>query len=671
VDLEPQEGLNKRMKRVVQFPLGGKLLYTLLASFVLIAVLAVSLNALVTSRLISQYLLNAQTDRLNRDLDLANGFYQQKLNDVLSVSQFVALDTQTRVYLPAALNGVTESIQTVDAVVSRMISGRVLNGTRMVVVLDPQGQVLDARSVTAEGVLSPAFTGGDWSALPVVAQALATGEPVSATEIIPAAYLADVDLETQTHIVAQDTPKANPIPFDPREGSAALAIVGTYPLPRIDGQSSGVVLTAYIFNNDFTFVDYIKNEARVETMTLFLGDLRVSTNVMGEDESRAVGTRAAQDVYQKVLVQGGDYAGRVFVVNNWYIGSYEPLRDFRDKVVGMMYVGVRETIFDSLMVAFNTRAAWIAFICILVAALIAIPIARLITRPIALLVEANRRLAKGDMSVRVETKGKGEIALLGRSFNTMVETLRESEKELLHQAKLASVGQLAAGVAHELNNPLGTILLYSDMMYKETPEGDPRKEDLKMILNEVQRCKTIVGDLLNFARQHEIQVQEVALPALLDEVIRKVKTRPRNEKVEFDCQCDPALPVIQADSAQLTQVFLNLFNNSSYAMENCGRITVAARPCDGNSVELMVTDTGAGIPPENLSKLFTPFFTTKPAGKGTGLGLSIVYGIIKLHRGQITVRSQVGQGTIFTITLPVRQPDGAGPQGSAGKDIIG
>ncbi len=141
----------------------------------------------------------------------------------------------------------------------------------------------------------------------------------------------------------------------------------------------------------------------------------------------------------------------------------------------MIYVGVRETIFDSLVVAFNTRAAWIALVCILVAGVIAIPIARLITRPIASLVEANRRLAKGDMNVRVESNGKGEIALLGRSFNNMVETLEESEKELLHQAKLASVGQLAAGVAHELNNPLGTILLYSDMMFKETPEDDPRQ----------------------------------------------------------------------------------------------------------------------------------------------------------------------------------------------------
>jgi two-component system, NtrC family, sensor kinase len=659
------------MKRIVQLPFGGRLLFVLIASFALIAVLAVGLNAVVTSRLISQYLLNAQTDRLNRDLDLANGFYQQKLNDVMSLSQFVALDTQTRSYLPSALNSVTESLQTIDQVVSRMITGTVLNGTRMVVFLDPNGKVLDARSVTVDGVRSPAFTGGDWSGLPVVARALASGNPISSTEVIPAEYLADVDLETQAHILPEDTPKANPTPFDSREGTAALAIVGIYPLPRINGQSSGVVMTAYLFNNDFTFVDYIKNEAKVETMTIFLGDLRVSTNVTGENGGRAVGTRAAQDVYQKVLVQGRNYSGRVFVVNNWYIGSYEPLRDFQDDVVGMMYVGVRETIFDSLMVAFNARAAWIAFVCILVAALIAIPIARLIARPIAVLVEANRRLAKGDMNVRVETKGKGEIALLGRSFNTMVETLRESEKELLHQAKLASVGQLAAGVAHELNNPLGTILLYSDMMYKETPDDDPRKEDLKMILTEVQRCKTIVGDLLNFARQHEIMVQDVNLPSLLDEVIRKVKTRPRNEKVEFDRRYDPNLPVLQADSAQLQQVFVNLFNNSAYAMENTGTITISACPGEDGTVEIKVADTGSGIPAEHLSKLFTPFFTTKPSGKGTGLGLSIVYGIIKLHHGQISIQSQVGQGTTVTISLPVRQPDGGSAQTSASKDIIG
>jgi two-component system NtrC family sensor kinase len=371
------------------------------------------------------------------------------------------------------------------------------------------------------------------------------------------------------------------------------------------------------------------------------------------------------------LVQGQKYSGRVFVVNNWYIGSYEPLRDFRNNVTGMMYVGVRETIFESLVVAFDTRAALLAFICILVAGVIAIPIARLITKPIATLVEANRRLARGDMNVRVESNGKGEIAQLGTSFNNMVETLQESEEELLHQAKLASVGQLAAGVAHELNNPLGTILLYSDMMLKEAPEDDPRRADLKMIINEVHRCKTIVADLLNFARQHELLAQEVDLHALLDEVINKISLQPTFEKITFERRFDPALPLIQADAAQLHQVVVNLFSNSADAMENAGTITVSTHLIDTQSAEIRVSDTGAGIPAENLSKLFTPFFTTKPAGKGTGLGLSIVYGIIKLHRGQIMVQSQVGHGTTVIITLPIRLPEGESTQGTASKDLIG
>jgi len=659
------------MKRFFKSAFGGRLLYVLIASFVLVAVLAVGLNTVVTSRLISQYLLNAQTDRLGRDLDLANAYYQKKTNDVIGVSEFVALDAQTNAYLPAALLGVPQSLQTIDQVVGRMIALPFLSGTRLVVVLDGDGHILTGRSITADGNTVLATRGEDWSQIPIVAESLATQKPVTGTEVIPAGYLTAAGLDDQALIEPQNTPKSLPKPFDSREGSAGLAIVGMYPLASVNGRNSGVVLTAYLFNNDFNLVDYIKNEAKVETMTIFLGDLRVSTNVTGEDGGRAVGTRAAQDVVQKVLVQGENYSGRVFVVNNWYIGSYEPLRDFRDNVVGMMYVGVRETIFDSLMVAFNTRAAWIAFVCILVAAVIAIPIARLITRPIALLVDANQRLAKGDMNVRVVSNGKGEIALLGRSFNTMVETLRESEKELLHQAKLASVGQLAAGVAHELNNPLGTILLYSDMMYKEALEADPRREDLKMVINEVHRCKTIVADLLDFARQHELLAQDVELPALIDDVIRKCQARPRYEKIEFVREFDPALPLIQVDAAQLQQVFVNLFSNSNYAMESAGKIKISTQFVDEKSVEIRVTDTGSGIAPEHLIKLFTPFFTTKPAGKGTGLGLSIVYGIIKLHHGQIAIQSQLGQGTTVIITLPIRQPNGGSAQAAPSKDIIG
>lgn len=192
-----------------------------------------------------------------------------------------------------------------------------------------------------------------------------------------------------------------------------------------------------------------------------------------------------------------------------------------------------------------------------------------------------------------------------------------------------------------------------------------------MIINEVHRCKNIVADLLNFARQHEILAQNVDLHALFEDVIRKTRARARFEKIDFVCQFDPNLPLIQADASQLQQVFVNLFNNSAYAMEKVGTITISAHPIDLQSVEILVSDTGSGIPAENLSKLFTPFFTTKPAGKGTGLGLSIVYGIIKLHHGQIAVKSQVGHGTTFIITLPVRLPDGSLNHAAASKDMIG
>jgi two-component system NtrC family sensor kinase len=179
-----------------------------------------------------------------------------------------------------------------------------------------------------------------------------------------------------------------------------------------------------------------------------------------------------------------------------------------------------------------------------------------------------------------------------------------------------------------------------------------------MIINETTRCKNIVADLLNFARQQEVLAQETDVHALLEQVMEGLSLKPIFQKVGFVRQFSPDLPIIQADPAQLQQVFVNLLNNAAEAMAEGGTITIATRPMNNQWVEIKVSDTGCGIPEENLSKLFTPFFTTKALGKGTGLGLSIVYGIIKMHRGQITVQSQVGRGTIFTVTLPVQLPKG-------------
>jgi two-component system NtrC family sensor kinase len=232
--------------------------------------------------------------------------------------------------------------------------------------------------------------------------------------------------------------------------------------------------------------------------------------------------------------------------------------------------------------------------------------------------------------------------------------LQDTQAQLIQSEKLASMGQLAAGVAHEINNPLGTILLYSDLMLKEVPRDSQNWQDLKLIMDETTRCRRIVADLLNFARQNEVLAQETDLNALIRTVAGELSEQPSFARVEIIEDLDGALPTIQADSAQLRQVFVNLMVNAAEAMPDGGTLRVSTRRPGEERISIAFQDSGSGIPEENLNKLFTPFFTTKPIGKGTGLGLAIVYGIVKMHRGQIDVKSQVGVGTTFTVTLPLR-----------------
>ncbi len=642
------------MRRWLTLLLGRRLQLVLIACFSLVATLTLGVGTLVTSRVINDYLSAAEADRVARDMDLAEAFYQLKLDEIAAISHRLVLDAWVVQSLPAAAQGQAEALRVIDQQITNKITVLALGGTHLIAVLDVQGEMLTGRVLAPEGTLSPVLSQSDWSGLPIVASVLSTGNEAAATEIIPAEFLAQVGLAQQAAVTLVETPKAAPTPFDAREGTAGLALVGVAPLFDDQGRMMGAVLAAYLFNNDFTLVDRIKAVAGIDTVTIFFGDLRVSTNVMTAEGKRAVGTRVSQEVFDVVLTQGRDYVGRAFVVNDWFITRYEPLRDFQGQVVGSLYVGARESAFQALVHTFNNRVALIALFCIVLAGVVAVPIARLITQPIAELVAANRRLAGGDMAVRVQPYGSGELAMLGHSFNKMAETLHQAQQELLHKERLASMGQLAAGVAHEINNPLGTILLFADILYKEMDEADPRREDLKLIVDEAVRCKNIVADLLNFSRQQEVLAQETAVSDLLNQTIDTVRRQPNFEQVDIVCDFEPDLPSIQADPAQLQQVFINLLQNAAEAMAGEGTITLSARLTDNQQVEIKVADTGCGIPPEHLGKLFTPFFTTKALGKGTGLGLSIVYGIIKMHRGQIGVQSQVGEGTTFTITLPVQ-----------------
>lgn len=658
------------MRRFISTLFGGRLQIVLIALFSLVAALTVSLNTAVSLRVINDYLEDAEAERVARDMDLANAFYQLKLDEIAAISHRLVLDPWVIQSLPAASQGQDEALQIIDQQITNKITVLALGGTHLIAALDLEGNVLVGRVTSPEGELSPVISQGNWGQLPIVEETLSSGESQAATEIIPAEFLTQVGLDKQAHISLKDTPKAAPEPFDSREGTAGLALMGVSPLRSKDGEAVGAVLAVYLFNNDFTLVDRIKKVAGIDTVTIFFGDLRVSTNVRNEDGTRAVGTRVSQLVFDVVLEQARDYVGRAYVVNDWFITRYKPLRDHKGQVVGSLYVGALESAFQALIHTFNNRVTLIALVCIVLAGVIAVPIAQLITRPIAELVEANRRLAQGDMTTRVQPYGSGELAVLGRSFNNMVETLHQTQQELLHKEKLASMGQLAAGVAHEINNPLGAILLFSDVMYKEAREDDPRRKDLEMIINETTRCKKIVADLLNFARQQEVLAQDTDVHALLEQVTEEVSLQPAFQKVEIVHQFSPDMPAIQADPAQLQQVFVNLLNNAAEAMGDGGTITLATRPVNRQWVEIKVSDTGCGIPAENLGKLFTPFFTTKALGKGTGLGLSIVYGIIKMHRGQITVQSQIGQGTTFTVTLPVQLLKEQLASASAPADVI-
>ena len=634
----------------------GRLKTTLVASFSLVAALTVGLNALVIARVIQSYLGDAMAERVARDMDLARAFCQVEQDAIVAVAHRTGQDPGVIRHVSPALLGQSEAIGILEQEVSRKITVPTLRGTHLIAVLGTDGRILVGKVLSPEGELLSVTREGNWGQLPIVEEVLSSGSGQTGTEVIPAAFLAQVGLDDQAIVSLIPTDRAAPEPFDPREGTAGLAMVAVYPLRGENDQMIGMVVVAYLMNNDFNLVDRVKEVAGVDTVTIFFGDLRVSTNVMTEEGERAVGTRVSQEVREVVLEQGSSYVGRAYVVNDWYITRYEPLLDHMDRVVGSLYVGARESAFLGLVHTFNSRVALIALVCIVVAGVIAVPIAQLITSPIAELVDANHRLAEGDMVVRVPVRGDGELAGLGRSFNSMVETLYTTQQQLVQNEKLALMGQLAAGVAHEINNPLGTILLFADVMHKEASETDPLRDDLKMIIGEATRCKSIVADLLNFARQNKLAAEEVNIRDLLDKVLESVQHQPSFRGVDIRRRIDPDMPTFEADPVQLQQVFTNLLSNAAESIEESGAITLAAHGVEGQQMEITISDTGCGIPEENLGRLFTPFFTTKADKKGTGLGLSIVYGIVKMHRGQISVESQVGQGTAFIVSLPLRSP---------------
>ncbi len=260
-----------------------------------------------------------------------------------------------------------------------------------------------------------------------------------------------------------------------------------------------------------------------------------------------------------------------------------------------------------------------------------------------------------------------EILSLNNELNDTIERLQTTQQQLIQAARLSYIGQLSAGVAHELNNPIAGILVYIRLMKEKLAKGNCDKEQLRGILEKVESaidyCTGIIRGLLDFARQSEPRLGPVTVGRAVDKAMSLVGHQARAKAIEVVRDETPGLPLVVADFNQLVQVFINLVLNAVQAMDSGGRLTIHTEAED-RWVRIIVGDTGRGISPENLEKLFTPFFTTRGDEKGVGLGLAVSYGIIENHGGRIEVKSEVGKGSVFTIFLPAYR--GSAPTGPAG-----
>ena len=319
---------------------------------------------------------------------------------------------------------------------------------------------------------------------------------------------------------------------------------------------------------------------------------------------------------------------------------------------------------------------------------------RLIYLPLKDLESGAEKIAAGNLNVDLPVRHDDEFGHVAGSFNHMTialnrsrlelqelvqtlelkvaertQELRVAEAEVLQGQKLASVGVLAAGIAHELNNPLTGVLTFTSLLRKKMPDGSEDAEDMDLVIRETRRCASIIKRLLDFAREKVPEKGLFDLNQVIADTVRFADRPASLRQIEIITRLDPELPLVWGDADLIKQVVLNVLVNAQQAIETQGRIIVESRPCAAKvpakpgcenlpMVEIIVSDTGCGIPETDLQRIFDPFFTSKEVGQGTGLGLSVSYGIINAHGGRINVESVVGEGSTFHILLPIVSPFG-------------
>jgi two-component system NtrC family sensor kinase len=643
----------------------------LMASSLVMLLLSGLLSLLAGSRLIRDALLSQAQEKVRHDLASAWMVFDGKIENIKNVVRLTAARESLRDHLKD---------RRLDVLSRYLRRVRVDDGLDVLTLVGADGRVL-LRTVDA----APA--GDDQSADPVVRRALgrrtvAAAQLVSRDELLREGG----DLAARAAMDFIPTPLSAPHTID-RETSGMM-LRAAAPILDEDETLLGVLYGGVLLNRTTEIVDRIKGAVfkderykgrETGTATIFQNDLRISTNVKDERGERAVGTLLSAEVKRAVLDEGRPWIARAFVVNDWYITAYEPIRDVDTRIIGILYVGTLERPYLDTSGRVSLTFTLISSLGILLLLAVLYLLTTRLVRPLRDMAEATRVIAQGDLSRKVEAGTRDEVGALADSFNEMTDHLREAnakllewgttlerkveertrqlrdiQEHLIQSEKLASIGKLAAGIAHEINNPLGGILIYSHLILEDTPPGRPHHDNLRKIVKETTRCKEIVKGLLDFARPKEPDTAPVDVPAVLDSCLAFAGHQTLFQNIKVERSYAPDLPKVVADAAQLQQVFMNLILNAAESMDGRGTLSLRVRTDSGRrEIVIDVADTGRGIKPEDRARLFEPFFTTKEVGKGTGLGLAISYGIVRKHQGSIDVASEPGRGAVFTVRLPL------------------
>ena len=639
--------------------------FKLIASLIAVSFFIGLISLLVGGNLLYRSVLAEANDRVRQDLNVARVIYDERIDKVRMALEITALAPGFRAAFSAHNQRVV--LKTAGELSRRL-------NLDFWTITDVGGRVVYRLNTGAPANVRPRL-----STNPLFLHALEKEEIVAGTIVLEHQKLMDENpaLAQQADIHRHPSPENDNLAI--RHGTTALAIGAAVPIRDRNGLS-GFIYGGYLLNRGTGIVDKIgetvfKNETykgrNVGTATIFHQDLRIATSVKDAAGNRAVGTLAARDVARRVLGEGDKWTARARVLNDWYITAYEPITDILNHRVGMLYVGVLEAKYRDVR-----KSAIAVFAAITLAGVgIAIVLGWLFTgrimRPVSYLIRASEEISRGHFSPHIGPISRDDIGQLQNNFLIMAEALKEredrqkaeSEIRLIQSEKQASIGKLAAGVAHEINNPLTAVLTFTHLVMRRKDLPEEARIDLETVASQTERVRQIVKSLLDFSRQTVLKPEATDINRLVEDSVRLLENQAMIKGVTLCVKKDAHLPLITLDQSQCQSVLVNILINALDATDCGGAIGIETRKasteyCEG--VEIEVSDTGCGIAPGHMGKLFDPFFTTKELGKGTGLGLAVSAGIVQRHNGTIKVHSKRESGTTFTIWLPRGKETGAG-----------